>query len=156
MEQLSSIFIFQNNSAHHNTKLEDLTCSGSQEPFIPLPPLLLPLVACAPWPFVCSPVIHDTSVCPFCDGRMEALFYYGGNLVIAGFLGHLCARARNEVDTLGGDNVEPVLQVRAVSARWAATNAKHGSKDASFTISRSWLAAAVVSCVADRDVMASG
>lgn len=58
-------------------------------------------------------MIHFPSAFLFDDSRIKVLVKYGGELVIVGFLGYRCTSARNEVGTLSGNNVEPVLQVRA-------------------------------------------
>lgn len=80
-------------------------------------------------PFVGGAMIHDTSTYLFGDNRIEVLFKCGSELVIVGFLGYRCTRARNEVGTLSGNNVEAVLQVRAAVSSMGR-NAKLNQKDA--------------------------
>jgi hypothetical protein len=62
--------------------------------------------------FIGGAIIYNTSIYLFGDNRIKVLFKCGSELVIVGFLGYWCTRARNEVGTLSGNNVEAVLQVR--------------------------------------------
>lgn len=103
-------------------------------------------------PFVGGAMIHDTSAYLFGDNRLEVHFKCGNKLVIVGFLEYRCTRARNEVDTLSGNNIEAVLQVRAAVSSMGR-NANLNLKDACrLTMSRSWLAV-VVGGLSGRDVI---
>lgn len=59
----------------------------------------------APW------YIHGSSAYLFCDNCISMHFKFGYEFFVEVFLEYRCARARDEVGALSGNNVEEVLQI---------------------------------------------
>lgn len=98
-------------------------------------------------------MVHGSSAYLFRDNRIEVRYKFGYEFVLEVFLDYRCARARDEVGALSGNNVEEVLQI-SHCRQFDGPQCKPESKEGTLTMSRSGLAL-VVGGLPGRDVMAS-